>query len=96
ATAVIKLIDSGSHGTFWSGVERVNRYLTPLAVAANITQGANTRLDHVVITLAMLHRLYSTSSSFEYPADNQAICESLEKRWRALKHARTFTFLPSS
>ncbi|KAJ6608851.1 hypothetical protein B0H10DRAFT_2438834 [Mycena sp. CBHHK59/15] len=63
ATAVIKLIDSGSHGTFWSGVER----------PANITQGANTRLDHVVITLAMLHRLYSTSSSFEYPADNQAI-----------------------
>ncbi|KAJ6616252.1 ribonuclease H-like domain-containing protein [Mycena sp. CBHHK59/15] len=93
ATAVIILIDSGSHGTFWSGVERVNRYLTPLAVAANITQGANTRLDHVVITLVMLHRLYSTSSSFEYPADNQAICESLEKRWRALKHDQDFYIL---
>ncbi|KAJ6616924.1 hypothetical protein B0H10DRAFT_2190302 [Mycena sp. CBHHK59/15] len=73
ATAVIKLIDSGSHSTFGLG--------------------ANTRLDHVVITLVMLHRLYSTSSSFEYPANNQAICESLEKRWRALKHDQDFYIL---
>ncbi|KAJ6625341.1 hypothetical protein B0H10DRAFT_1942599 [Mycena sp. CBHHK59/15] len=50
---VIALIDSGKMGPFWTGVQQVSRYLTPLAVVSNVTQGANTCLDHVLVTLAI-------------------------------------------
>ncbi|KAJ7826527.1 hypothetical protein B0H13DRAFT_1657501, partial [Mycena leptocephala] len=89
---VIALIDSGRLGPFWTGVHRVSRYLTPLAVASNVTQGANTRLDHVLVTLAVLYHRYSTDTrSFDCAAHNTVICASLAKRWKALKHDQDFT-----
>ncbi|KAF8147012.1 ribonuclease H-like domain-containing protein [Mycena galopus ATCC 62051] len=90
AEAVINLIDSGRNGIFWSGVFCANHYLTPLAIAANVTQGANTCLDHVLITLAMLHLTYSLDNSFAFGDDNKIICDSLEKRWMALKRDQDF------
>ncbi|KAJ7650466.1 hypothetical protein FB45DRAFT_859229 [Roridomyces roridus] len=46
ARKVIALIDSGGMGFFWTAVHRISRYLEPLAVTLNVTQGANTPLDH--------------------------------------------------
>ncbi|KAJ7149955.1 ribonuclease H-like domain-containing protein [Mycena filopes] len=95
ATAeVIALIDSGRLGVFWTGVHRVSRYLTPLALASNVSQGANTRLDHVLVTLAILHHRYSTdTASFDRDAHNTIICASLAKRWKALKRDQDFYIL---
>ncbi|KAF7350433.1 HAT family dimerization protein [Mycena venus] len=94
AAEVIALIDSGKMGPFWTGVHRLSRYLTPLAVASNVTQGANTRLDHVLITLAILHYRYSTDNkTFDCAAHNAVICTSLAKRWKALKHDQDFYIL---
>ncbi|KAJ7937874.1 ribonuclease H-like domain-containing protein, partial [Mycena leptocephala] len=91
---VIALIDSGRLGPFWTGVHRVSRYLTPLAVASNVTQGVNTRLDHVLVTLAVLYHRYSTDTkSFDCAAHNTVICASLAKRWKALKHDQDFYIL---
>ncbi|KAF7376954.1 DUF659 family protein [Mycena sanguinolenta] len=94
AAEIIALIDSGRNGPFWTGVQRISRYLSPLAVASNITQGANTRLDHVLVTLAVLHYRYSTDNkSFDCAAHNAVICASLAKRWMALKHDQDFYIL---
>ncbi|KAJ7638280.1 hypothetical protein FB45DRAFT_1023086 [Roridomyces roridus] len=57
ARKVIALIDSGGMGFFWTAVHRISRYLEPLAVTLNVTQGANTPLDHVLITVAILCHL---------------------------------------
>jgi hypothetical protein len=60
---------------------RTCSYLQPLAVAANITQGSDTRLDHVLTTLGNLYRIYSDPN---LDAEVQAkVLESLEKRWAA-------------
>ncbi|KAJ6592924.1 ribonuclease H-like domain-containing protein [Mycena capillaripes] len=94
AAEVIAIIDSGKMGPFWTGVHRLSRYLTPLAVASNVTQGANTRLDLVLVTLAILHHRYSTDNkTFDCAAHNTVICASLFKRWRALKHDQDFYIL---
>ncbi|KAH9941964.1 hypothetical protein B0H21DRAFT_751962 [Amylocystis lapponica] len=55
--------------------------LEPLAIAANVTQAAHTRLDHVLLTLANLFRIYS-STTVE-PNVRDRITASLEKRWKA-------------
>jgi hypothetical protein len=62
-------------------VPRVKTILEPLAIAANITQAPHTRLDHVLLTLGNLFRIYSNPE-----LDNtirNAILASLEKRWKA-------------
>jgi hypothetical protein len=58
---------------------RIKIILEPLAIAANITQAPHTRLDHVLLTLGNLYRIYST---LEFDGDvRDAIISSLEKRW---------------
>lgn len=54
--------------------------LEPLAVAANITQAADTRLDHVLVTMGSLYDFYSRTSTISDEARN-AILASLEKQW---------------
>ncbi|KAJ7791145.1 hypothetical protein B0H14DRAFT_2213664, partial [Mycena olivaceomarginata] len=72
----------------------VSRYLTPLTVTSNVTQGANTRLDNVLVTLAVLYHRYSTDTkSFDCAAHNTVICAGLAKRWKALKHDQDFYIL---
>lgn len=56
-------------------------YLEPLAVAANVTQAAHTRPDHVLLTLANLFRIY-TAPHLERVIRSR-VTESLERRWRA-------------
>ncbi|KAJ7657920.1 ribonuclease H-like domain-containing protein [Mycena polygramma] len=91
--AVIALIDTGRSGRFWTGVHRVSRYLTPLAVASNVTQGANTRLDHVLVTLVVLYHRYNETTTFDHDDHNAVIRASLAKRWKALKHDQDFYIL---
>ena len=58
---------------------RIQGILEPLAVAANITQAAHTRFDHVLLMLGNLFCIYS------HPSLESQIKEwiigSLEKRW---------------
>jgi hypothetical protein len=53
-------------------------HLKPLAVVANITQGANTYLDHTLLTLANLYRIYGAMDELEDDV-HQAIQDSLKK-----------------
>jgi hypothetical protein len=55
--------------------------LQPLAIAANITQGSNTRLDHVLTTLGNLYHIYS-DPDLDAEVQNKVL-GSLEKRWAA-------------
>ncbi|KAF5387115.1 hypothetical protein D9615_001638 [Tricholomella constricta] len=64
---------------FWRSLAKVQAILEPLAIAANITQASHTRLDHVLLTLGNLYRIYSTSTidaDIAYQIQN-----SLEKQW---------------
>lgn len=58
---------------------RIQAILEPLAIAANITQASHTRLDHVLLTLGNLFRIY-TNASIDGPT-RERILASLEKRW---------------
>ncbi|KAB5588959.1 HAT family dimerization protein [Ceratobasidium theobromae] len=64
---------------FWEGVTRMKTLLQPLAVAANITQASDTRLDHVVVTMGNLYDIFSKEEIPEHA--RTVILESLEKRW---------------
>lgn len=60
---------------------RVKTHLEPLAIAANVAQAAYTRLDHVLLMLANLVRIYSTAQ-----IDNSVravILASIERRWKS-------------
>lgn len=62
---------------------RIKTHLEPLAIAANVAQASHTRLDHVLLMLANLFRLYD---SLELDADTEIrshMTKSLEKRWKA-------------
>ncbi|KII89273.1 hypothetical protein PLICRDRAFT_175485 [Plicaturopsis crispa FD-325 SS-3] len=76
-----RIVDTVGESSFWVNLAKVKTHLEPLAIAANITQSAHTRLDHILLVLANLTRIYSN------PAIDQAvrerICNSLETRWRS-------------
>ena len=58
---------------------RVIVHLQPLAVATNVIQGSNTRLDHVVLTLAYLYKLFMNPLMEDEV--RVGILKSLDKRW---------------
>lgn len=58
---------------------RIQYILEPLAIAANVTQAAYTRLDHVLLTLGNLYQTYSHPELDRAVADK--ITNSLQKRW---------------
>ena len=55
--------------------------LEPLAIANNVTQATNTRIDHVVLTLGNLYRIYD-NADLEGPLRDRVLW-SLLKRWKA-------------
>jgi hypothetical protein len=57
----------------------------PLAIAANVTQGDDARLDTVLLTLANLFREYD-DPRFDEDV-RQAVHSSIEKRWKAADQA---------
>jgi hypothetical protein len=64
-------------------LKRTCSHLEPLAIAANITQASNTRLYHVLTTLANLYRIYSDLDLEEDSDVRLEVLASLEKRWAA-------------
>ncbi|KAG6917691.1 hypothetical protein DXG01_001461 [Tephrocybe rancida] len=62
-------------------LERIKDHLEPLAIAANVTQSDNTRLDVIVITLANLYRVFSDSTHGFDESISATVLASLEKRW---------------
>lgn len=61
----------------------MERHLEPLAIAANILQAANCRLDTVLLTFGYLFMRYRTICGPEDMVGHTAILDSLEKRWLA-------------
>lgn len=59
---------------------RLRNHLEPLTIAANVTQASPTRLDHVLLTFANLHRIFSRLQE-EGSSGAGAVLASLEKRW---------------
>ncbi|KAH9884320.1 ribonuclease H-like domain-containing protein [Cubamyces lactineus] len=67
-------------GLFWHSVLQVKKHLEPLAIATNVTQSDNCRLDEVLITFGvLLHAFDSLDDTQQIITD--AVTASLEKRW---------------
>lgn len=58
---------------------RIKTHLEPLAIATNVAQAAHTRLDHVLLMLANLVRIYS-DTRVEGPI-RDVILGSIGRRW---------------
>ncbi|KDQ10783.1 hypothetical protein BOTBODRAFT_74233, partial [Botryobasidium botryosum FD-172 SS1] len=61
-------------------------HLQPLAVAANITQAANARLDQVLLTFGALFRAFSRLTGAADAGARTAVLESIEWRWSKSDH----------
>ena len=68
---------------------RIKTHLEPLAIAANITQASHTRLDHVLLTLANLYRIF-VSKDIDDPLVQETMQRSLERRWKAVTEQDCF------
>lgn len=70
---------------FWHNLLRLKKQLEPLALAANITQLSNVRLDQVLIIFGLLYKEYQAllaeDNSLETRYLVQRIIDSIEKRW---------------
>ncbi|KAH7922722.1 hypothetical protein BV22DRAFT_1106461 [Leucogyrophana mollusca] len=64
---------------FWDNVTTIKIHLEPLAIAANILQANDTRLDITILVFANVYRIYNNPS----PDDTiqQHVQSSLEKCW---------------
>ncbi|KDQ07177.1 hypothetical protein BOTBODRAFT_120426, partial [Botryobasidium botryosum FD-172 SS1] len=59
ATQVLRIVNNAD---FWTDIATMCVHLKPLALAVNIAQGPATRLDHVLLALGNLYRLYLDAS----------------------------------
>ncbi|KAG8723267.1 hypothetical protein FRC09_004049 [Ceratobasidium sp. 395] len=76
----LEILDIIEDEQFWSNVTRIVSHLEPLTIAAHITEGASTRLDHVLLTFASLYRIYSRMQNEDATVGGE-LCGSLERRW---------------
>ena len=60
---------------------RIQKILEPLAIAANVAQALHTRLDHVLLMLSNLVRIFSQNLNFNEDL-HLGILTSFEKRWK--------------
>ncbi|KAH9884537.1 ribonuclease H-like domain-containing protein [Cubamyces lactineus] len=79
AATARKVIASIEDAEFWARLDRIHAHLEPLAIATNILQASNTRLDHVLLTLANLFRIYN-SDNIE-PDVRERMTKQLEFHW---------------
>ncbi|KAI0352260.1 hypothetical protein OH77DRAFT_1409607 [Trametes cingulata] len=80
AVTARKVVASIEDSDFWRRLDRVEAHLKPLAVATNLLQATHTRLDHVLLTLANLYRIYN-SDDVE-PEIRVRMLDKLELRWK--------------
>jgi len=62
-------------------VIRIQKILEPLAITANVAQALHTHLDHVLLMLGNLARIFSQNLEFDKDL-HLGILTSLEKRWK--------------
>ncbi|KAF8808753.1 hypothetical protein BYT27DRAFT_7255217 [Phlegmacium glaucopus] len=62
-------------------MNRIQKMLEPLAIAANVTQVSHSRLDHVLLMLGNLVCIYTNCVEFDEDLCTGVI-KSLEKRWK--------------
>ncbi|KAL6307742.1 ribonuclease H-like domain-containing protein [Sparassis latifolia] len=74
------ILDAVKDEELWKKLVRCVTHLEPLAIAANITQAPHTRLDHVLLTLGNLYRIYSSADTEDHVREK--ILGSLERRWK--------------
>ncbi|KDR69467.1 hypothetical protein GALMADRAFT_104095 [Galerina marginata CBS 339.88] len=65
----------------WDRLKEIQKILEPLAIAANVAQGSHTRLDHVLLMLGNLVRIFTQNTEFDEDL-RIGIIKSLEKRWK--------------
>ncbi|QRV85013.1 hypothetical protein RhiJN_13029 [Ceratobasidium sp. AG-Ba] len=75
-----EVFDIIKDAAFWNSLSVLKVSLEPLAIAANITQDAHTRLDDVLVTMCSLYYTYSSHPSIPESV-RLAAGGSLEKRW---------------
>ncbi|QRV77917.1 hypothetical protein RhiJN_05932 [Ceratobasidium sp. AG-Ba] len=73
------VLDTVSRPEFWDNIKELVSYLRPLAIALNVAQATDTRLDHILLTLGNLFRLFNVSQID--PLVRACILASLELRW---------------
>ncbi|KAI0349577.1 hypothetical protein OH77DRAFT_1414734 [Trametes cingulata] len=70
---------------FWHALTRyvsmVKQHLEPLAIAANITQSNDCRLDQVLITFGTLFHFFESLEDADESTIKTAVIRSLEMRW---------------
>ncbi|KAF5374107.1 hypothetical protein D9615_008815 [Tricholomella constricta] len=81
AEAVIGVLEGWD---FWPNLKRhvvdlIKAHLEPLAIAANVTQSDNARLDTIVLTLVNLYRVYSDESR----GFDESISRAVESPYRS-------------
>ncbi|KAH9029946.1 ribonuclease H-like domain-containing protein [Lactarius pseudohatsudake] len=69
------------NSAFWHALARIKSFLEPLAIASNITQADNARVDIVLTTFGFLYIRYSKLLEAEDIKARDAILESIERRW---------------
>ncbi|THU83160.1 hypothetical protein K435DRAFT_571524, partial [Dendrothele bispora CBS 962.96] len=80
-TKAKKMIRLIKETEFWTQVESLQNMLRPFAIAANLIQADNCRLDTVLFTLAHLYYIHKTSRNIDHRVCN-AVIASIEKRWK--------------
>ncbi|KAG8707863.1 hypothetical protein FRC11_007073, partial [Ceratobasidium sp. 423] len=64
---------------FWEQLAELDRYLEPLAIAANVSPTSATRLDHILVELGRLYHVFSHPKS--NPEIREVALASLERCW---------------
>ncbi|KAI0323704.1 hypothetical protein GY45DRAFT_1264165, partial [Cubamyces sp. BRFM 1775] len=57
-----RVISSILDESFWTRLTRIVAHLHPLTIATNLLQARHTRMDHVLLTLANLYRIYNSDA----------------------------------
>ncbi|EJF56157.1 hypothetical protein DICSQDRAFT_72102, partial [Dichomitus squalens LYAD-421 SS1] len=79
-----EMVDELKKPLLWHHLSRqviVKRHLEPLAIAANITQANDCRLDQVLLTFGFVYNFFTLLTDLEDHPFRIAVCQSLERRW---------------
>ncbi|KAG8741094.1 hypothetical protein FRC10_003306, partial [Ceratobasidium sp. 414] len=64
---------------FWDNLAKLTTYLRPLAIALNVAQASDTRLDHILISLGNLFKFFDSPDID--PEVRERALGSLKSRW---------------
>ncbi|KAI0658038.1 hypothetical protein C8Q70DRAFT_934641 [Cubamyces menziesii] len=89
--AAIAALSSIESAEFWRKLDRVQAHLKPLAIATNIMQAPDVRLDQVLLTLSNLYRLFD--SDHVEPDVCERMLARLEFCWKKGSGAEQAVFI---